>query len=114
MVISEEEKNLAMVCHLAPLIGYSIGVGQILIPLIIYLWKRDESDYVRTQAAESLNFQISATIYFIVSAILVIVLIGFVMLAAVGVLVLVTMIQATIKASKGEVYRYPFCIRFVS
>ncbi len=113
-MVSEEEKNLAMVCHLAPLIGYTIGIGQILVPLIIYLWKREESDYVRAQAAESLNFQISATIYIIISVILMFVLIGFVTLAVVGIVTLVTMIQATIKASKGEYYQYPFCIRFVS
>ena len=113
-MVSEEEKTLAMVCHLAPLIGYTVGIGQILVPLIIYLWKREESEYVRAQAAESLNFQISVTIYFIVSGILMLVLIGFVMLAVVAIVTLVTMIQATIKASKGEYYRYPFCIRFVS
>lgn len=112
-MVSSDERTLAVVAHLAPVIGYTVGFGQILIPLIIYLWKGKESDYVREHALESLNFQISMTIYFIVSAILMFVLIGFLMIAVLAVVALVAMIMATIKAYNGEAYAYPLTIRLV-
>ena len=68
-----DEKVFAQVSHLAPLIGYLVGFGHILIPLLVLIFKGDESDFVREHAVESLNFQISVTIYLIVSIILLIV-----------------------------------------
>jgi uncharacterized Tic20 family protein len=85
-----------------------------LCPLIIMLVKGKESAYVRRQAVESLNFQISLLVYIVVSALLIFVLIGFVLLAAVGVFGLVMIIIATIAVSDGKDYRYPMTIRLVS
>lgn len=110
---TSEDRTLAVIAHLAPLIGYTIGFGQILIPLAIYLWKGKESEYVRQHALESLNFQISMTIYLFVAAALMFVLIGFVLLPILGVIALVVMILATIKAANGESYEYPMTIRLV-
>ena len=49
-------------------------------PLIVMLIKGNESPYVRRQAVESLNFQLSILIYAIVSVVLIIVLVGFILL----------------------------------
>jgi uncharacterized Tic20 family protein len=68
---------------------------------------------VRTNAVESLNFQISIIIYAIVSAILVFVLIGFVLLFVVAILAFILPIVAAVKTSNGEAYRYPITLRMV-
>ena len=65
------------------------------------------------QGKESLNFQISMTIYFIISAILTVILIGIVLLIALAIFDIVVLIIATIKANGGEKYRYPLTIRLI-
>ncbi|MBB6629330.1 DUF4870 domain-containing protein [Nocardioides sp. KIGAM211] len=83
-------------------------------PLIVMLTKGNESAYVRRQAVESLNFQLSILIYGLVSLALCLVLIGFVLLPAVGLLWLVCTIIGSVRGARGEEYRYPVTIRMVS
>ncbi len=81
--------------------------------MIIYLIKKDESPYVRKHAVESLNFQISVVIYGIGAAILVFLIIGIFLLIALGILAVILAIIATVKASEGKFYQYPFTIRLI-
>jgi len=83
-------------------------------PLLVLLTKGAESPYVRRQAVESLNFQLSMLIYVVVSAALMLVLIGFLLVPIVAIAWLVLTIMGTVKASNGEEYRYPLTIRMVS
>ena len=92
---------MAMLAHLLGLLVSWVG------PLIIYLIKKDESPYVRDQAAEALNFQITVFIGYIIAGILTIVLIGIVLLPIVWIGSLIFQIQAAIAANRGENYRYP-------
>src|SRR5262245_56488208 len=113
---TNEDRILAIVAHLAPVIGYSIGFGQILIPLVIYLWKGKESDYVRHHALESLNFQITMTVFFALAGISVMMLIGILLIPVmiiVAIVALIAMVMATIKAANGEMYEYPMSVRLV-
>ncbi len=111
---NSDERTMGMLAHLLGLVASFIG------PLIIYLVKKDESPFVRDQAAEALNFSISMAIFFtayaIVSFILVFVLVGILLLIlmpflAIGVAVL--HIIAAVAANRGEYYRYPLTIRFI-
>jgi len=111
----EKQANLwGMLCHLTALSAF-IGVpfGNIIGPLIIWLIKKDEYEFVDEQGKESLNFQISMSIYGIVSAILCFVFIGFILIGAIMVAVLVLVIIASVKANKGEPYKYPLTIRLI-
>jgi len=108
-----KEKNWAMGCHLIAFAGFVIPFGNVIGPLVIWLIKKDESAFIDDQGKESLNFQISITIYFIASIFLSLFLIGIPLLLAVGVFFIVMVIIAGVKASNGEKYRYPLCIRLV-
>ncbi|MGD2295956.1 MAG: DUF4870 domain-containing protein [Candidatus Aminicenantes bacterium] len=108
-----QERSWGMGCHLAALAGFIFPFGNIIGPLIIWLIKKDESEFVDDQGKESLNFQITITILAIVSAILIVILIGIPLLILVGLFSLVMIILAAIKASEGEKYRYPFTIRMI-
>ncbi len=111
----EREARLwGMLCHLTALSVY-IGVpfGNILGPLVVWLIKKEEHPFVDDQGRESLNFQISITIYIVISGILILVLIGIPLLITLAVLNLVLVIIASIKANDGEPYRYPLTIRFI-
>lgn len=111
-MLTQTERNWAMACHLSALSGYIIPLGWIIGPLVIWLMKREEYEFVNHQGKEALNFQISVLIYGIVSAILCLLLIGFLLLFALAVFHLIMVIVASVKASSGIRYRYPLTIRF--
>ena len=103
-----------MVCHVAGLTTYlGIPFGNIIAPLVLWLLKKNSDPVVSTEGRESLNFNISFTIYGIIAGLLCYVLIGFVVLPVVLIAHIVLVIQATLKANKGQSVRYPFTLRFV-
>jgi uncharacterized Tic20 family protein len=102
------DKIWSMLCHLSAL----LGVGLIL-PLVVYLAMRRESEYVATNAREALNFHISVLIYCLCCIPLVFILIGIPLLLIIGLGSLILAIIATIKASDGLCYRYPLTLRLV-
>jgi uncharacterized protein len=116
-VVPTDSKNdslWAMLCHLTSLVAYlGIPFGNILGPLIVWLIKKNEIPLVDDQGKESLNFQLSITIYAIVSFVLVFAFVGFPLLVAVVLFHIIATILASIKASQGIAYRYPLCIRFI-
>jgi uncharacterized Tic20 family protein len=101
---TSDEKTLALLSHIITL------VSQFIAPLIIYLVKKDESSFVAAHAKESLNFQLT---FLIIIILLVITVIGLLLLWIVGIYAFVLVIIATIRASEGKLYRYPFTIRFI-
>lgn len=111
----KEARNWAMASHLSPLAGYFFPVPfcSLLGPFIIWLMKKDESDFIAEQAKEAMNFQITVSIAYLASLILILVFIGFFLIGIVAIYALVMIIIASIKASEGEHYRYPYCIRFI-
>ncbi len=111
--ISKDARTFGMLCHLIAFSGFIIPFGNIIGPLIIWLIKKDEFEFVDDQGKESLNFQISVIIYAIISAILIIVVIGIFLLVALGIFVIVMIIIATIRANEGQRYRYPLTIRIL-
>ena len=74
-----------MLCHLAALSAF-VGVpfGHVLGPLVVWLIKRNEIPMVEQQGKESLNFQISMTIYGMVAFLLVFVVVGIFLLIGLG------------------------------
>ncbi|MEJ7829140.1 MAG: DUF4870 domain-containing protein [Segetibacter sp.] len=103
-VPTSDEKNLAILSHVLTIIA------PVLAPLVIYLIKKDESTYISAHAKESLNFQITMMI---IALILVISIIGLLFVWIVGIVALVFVVIASIKASEGKLYRYPFTIRLI-
>ena len=111
--LTPDERTWGGAAHWSALVGAFVALA-FLGPLLVLLVKGNDSPWIRKQAVESLNFQISILIYAIVSAILIIVLIGFVLLAAVGLVWLIFTIIGSVKVAGGDDYRYPLTIRMVS
>jgi uncharacterized Tic20 family protein len=109
-----DERMWAMFCHLGGLIGTFLPPLNIILPMVIWLVKREGYPLVDDQGKEALNFQISITIYAIISAILILLLIGIVLLVVLGIFSFIIQIVAMIKANEGVRYRYPLAIRLVS
>ena len=103
-----------MLCHLSALVGF-IGVpfGNILGPLVVWLIKKDEFPFVNDQGKESLNFQISMTIYTVIAVILAFFLIGIPAVLVLPIIDVILIVIASVQANNGEAYRYPLTIRFI-
>ena len=114
-VASPNTRTWIVLCHASALLGLFFHfLGHIFGPLIVWLVKRGESAEIDAHGKESLNFQLSMLIYDAVAAILCLVLIGFPILILLWVLNTIFVIIASVKASEGQLYRYPFTIRFIN
>lgn len=113
LAIDSESRKWGMWCHLSSLIGFLLPFGSIIAPIIIWQMKKDVSLFVDEQGKESVNFQISMTIWMILSCVLAIVVIGLVFLAILAVLSIVWIIMAGVQANEGKLFRYPLTIRFI-
>lgn len=111
--LSSDDVMWGSAAHWSSFVAAVIALA-FLGPLIIMLTKGNESPWVRRNAVESLNFQLSILAYGLVSLALCFVLIGFVLLPIVGVLWLVCTIIGSVKAARGEEYRYPVTVRLVN
>jgi uncharacterized protein len=113
IAVPSQSRTWEVLCHIAALAGYLIPFGNIIGPLVIWLIKRSEVPDVDHHGKEAMNFQISVTIYLLISALLVFVVIGIPLLILIGLGALVLTIVAAVKASSGQLYRYPLTIRFI-
>lgn len=109
-----DARNFAMLCHLASFVGFvGIPFGNIIGPLVVWLVKRDESPFIDYHGKQSLNFQISLTIYLIISAVLILVLVGLLLIIGLFFLGVITVIVGAVRAANGEEFSYPLTIRFL-
>jgi uncharacterized Tic20 family protein len=107
-------RTWCVLAHASALLGFVIPwVFHILGPLIVWLAKRDDSPEIDAHGKESLNFQISMLIYNVIAGLLCLILIGFVLLLVLHILNVVLVVVASIQASEGKLYRYPFTIRLI-
>ena len=109
-VISPEERGLAALTHLSGLAGYIIPLGGVLVPIIIWIVKK-ESAVVSSIAKQAVLLNV--VIFVLVGAVsilwLTIILIPIVILAYIvlGLAAIALPIIGAIRASDGTYYRYP-------
>lgn len=144
----QEAQKWAMWCHLSALawmppalFGITIPLINLVGPFVLWWLKKDDNDFVNVEGKESLNFQISMSLYSILGLII-FSLLGLISLLVVarvsldtnqkpqllpggielwqrgalilfGILQLILVMIAGVKANKGEFYRYPLTIRFL-
>ena len=106
--VGSNDKILAVLCHASPLFALAF-----ILPLIVYLLKKDESDFVKEQSREALNFHITAFLAGLLASLLIFAFIGAVLLPLIGIAVVVLAIVATIKVLDGKPYLYPCILRLV-
>jgi uncharacterized protein len=138
--VAAAERNWAMAAHLSALVAVAgLPFGHVLGPLIVYLVKGHESEFVGEHARTSLNYQITISILVIVLVIVALAWTFGYMIpmsnspdsatasASIGVLwiafaiamvvillaSLIFIIMGTVAASEGRPYTYPFAIRFL-
>ncbi|MBB6170859.1 hypothetical protein HNR23_000919 [Nocardiopsis mwathae] len=102
-----DDRTMALLAHLGGLFL------SFLVPLVLYLVKKDESPFVRHHAAQALNFQILVLIVYVVSWVLTLVFIGVLTFFAMWIAAVVLGIMAAVAANKGEWYTYPIGVPVV-
>jgi len=111
--LSESERTWAKLCHLSSFAGYFFPFGGILGPLICWLSKKDESQWVNFNGKQALNFQLSILLYMVLAIPLIFIIVGIPILVFLGFLEVICVVIASVKASKGEEFRYPLNIPFI-
>ena len=109
-VIRSEERGLAALTHLSGLAGYIIPLGGIVVPIIIWIVKK-ESAVIASIAKQAviLNVAIFVAVCAVSIFWLTIILIPIVILAYIvlGIVAIALPIIGAVKASDGTYYRYP-------
>lgn len=96
---NQEERTLAAIAH-----GLTFFEGGLVGPLILYLVKKDESEFIAFHALQSLYFGLAFFVLSVVTC-----GIGAILL---GIPYLVFEVIATIKAYEGEWYELPVVGRY--
>jgi uncharacterized Tic20 family protein len=94
---------MGMFCHLGGIIGGFI------LPLVIWMMKKEESEFIDDQGKEALNFQITIFLAHMTIGLITCGL-GIFIIAP---LAIVFSVLGAMAANRGEWYRYPMNIRFI-
>ncbi len=109
--LSDSERNFALAMHLTPFAAIPFQLF-IFTPLVLWLVRKDESVFNDDHGREVLNMLMSGLIFTI--GLIFIPIIGWLALAIWYVITVVNMVRGARAASKGEYFRYPMIIRFLS
>ena len=117
--VSGEERTASILAHLSAIIAAIVTAGWLSFigPLIIWAMYKDRSPLVRQAAAGAFNFNVGLCVMNIVAWIcvftVILIPVALVLFFIANILLFVFHIIAAVKASKGEVYHYPFQIRIL-
>jgi YD repeat-containing protein len=121
--LPDDQRQYASWCHWGPLIAAvsviaSSGITFIIPPLVaLAMWqiKNSDSEFIDDHGREALNFQISLVLLGLILVPITIFTcgVGAVLYIGLPILAIVGGIMAGLAANRGEVYRYPMCIRLI-
>ena len=111
-LIQEETKRWAVLLHLSTLLGLvSFGFG-LIVPIVIWQWKKPELPAIDAHGKVVANAIVSYIIWGAIALPLCLLVIGFFLLWILGILAVVFPIIAALKARDGELWDYPLCFKF--
>lgn len=108
-----DQRVWCMLCHLSALLGYIVPFAHVLAPLLIWIAKRNTTRGIDDAGRESLNFQLTVSLFGLVGIMLSAVFIGLVMLFTLVVFHFCMTLVAALRAQRGESFRYPLTLRIV-
>lgn len=109
------DNQLLVLTHLSQLLTFITGFGGLIVPLVIWITRKDDVYAMDEQGKRILNFQISLFVYSLICIPLILALgLGILGLIILGIISIVYPIVNAIKASHGETPRYPLSLNFIS
>ncbi|WP_456463341.1 DUF4870 domain-containing protein [Lutibacter sp.] len=122
-MITQNDKNYSSITHLSSFSGWFLPFGNIIVPLVLWSAKKNESSYINIHGKSAVNFQLSLLLYGFLLALLFVPIVIFTLgLGLIAIIIgiipaillkIVLIIIASMKASNGEFYKYPFTIEFI-
>lgn len=110
----KENKQLLVLTHLSQLLDFVTGIGGFIVPLVIWLTKKDEVFNMDAHGKAILNFRISMFIYLLICIPFILLLgLGILGIIAISFFYLLFPIINAIKASNNEEPNYPFSINII-
>jgi uncharacterized Tic20 family protein len=111
----DQERSLGTLAHVIPLVAMVVSVGTLgfVASLVLYLMYKDRGPFVRENAANSLNIQITMGIVLLVSIPLFLILIGFVTFLLAFVVAFVLHVLGALRAHSGQWWTPPLTLRLV-
>ncbi|MCG1037412.1 DUF4870 domain-containing protein [Polaribacter sargassicola] len=110
----KEDKQLLVLTHLSQLLDFVTGIGGFIVPLILWLTKKDEVFGMDEHGKAIINFRISMFIYILICIPLILLLgLGILGLIAIGFFYLIFPIINAIKVSNNQEPNYPLSIKFI-
>ena len=107
-----DEKTWAILLHLSQFCGFLIPLAGLVVPIVLWQVKKNESQLIDQHGRIVANWLITAFIAGIVFFMLSLLLIGIPLLILLGVLCIVFPIVGAIKANDGIAWPYPGSYRF--
>ncbi len=102
---NSDDRTWALLAHISYFVIMPFGA------LIIWIMKKETSPFVAEHALEALNFQLSVLIAVLVCSAT---CVGIPIAIVVAIGAMVYTIIATMEASKGNTYRYPYTMRLIT
>ncbi len=108
--LTDSDRKYALAIHLTALLGVFIHLA-LLVPLVLWLVRKQESAYVDDHGREMMNVFLTALV---LVPVCVVTIIGIPLAIAWAITTFIGFIRGAIAASRGEYFRYPMTIRFLS
>jgi uncharacterized Tic20 family protein len=105
--LAEKTRQWAMFLHLSLLAGHLVPYAGLVLPIVIWQMKKSEMPGLDAHGKNVVNWIISFVTYSAICGLLFFIVIGIPLLIALGVIGLIFPIIAALKASNGEVWKYP-------
>jgi uncharacterized Tic20 family protein len=109
-VIEAQDRTLAILTHLSGLSGYIIPLGGVLVPIIIWVVKKDDR-VISAIARQAVLLNVAVFVCGIALALLMLTVIlipvTFLGWAVLGLIAVILPVVGAVKASDGEFYIYP-------
>ena len=111
--LSDSDRNVAMWTHLSPLLGFFVlGPITVVIPVFIWLNKRESSAFVDDHGREVVNMSITGILLLMIAAMSGGILAPLWLVWAI--VILIGVVRGANAAHAGEFFRYPMTVRFIS
>lgn len=111
----DAQRSTGALVHAIPavLLVLSAGTLGLVASVVVYVLYKDKGAFVRRQAANSINVQITTFVLLAISALLMLVLIGFVLYPIVIVWAVVLHVVGAKRSNDGEWWNPPLTPRFL-
>jgi uncharacterized protein len=110
--VSSDVNMWGMFIHLAQFCGYVVPIAGMVVPIVLWQIKKDESEIIDRHGRIVANWILTELILGIVCGLLCFIVIGIPLIMALAVVGVVFPIIGAVKANNGEVWHYPYSFVF--